>query len=471
MGDAASDAAVAVADASPDATVTADANVNGDQDADGNSDGSAVGAARLTLNKAEAAFATISGCSGPGVSFRVTNEGQVASGPLSVAVGDPFKVTVDGCSGQRLEAGRSCDLEVSFEAVVNGQRSSALIVMAQPGGRAEARLLGTAVDGGVLVITPNSASFRPTLVGQTSAVTTFSARNVGGRDLVFETAAVGTSDFAIVADRCSGTSVKGGATCEIDVVFRPPSVGQKSALLTLTARSCTGVTAIAELKGLGAPATTPLTIDKDLKDFGSVSAPCSSEPSSFHIANTGSGAVISPGTEVGGPFEIVSDTCGGVTLAPGGSCDVSVKYVPRAVGTHEGWLAVSGMTDPSSSLAVISATLRGAGVPQMNPSFTPASHDFGTALVDQRSAPFELTLTNPPGGLTGTFTMGLDGAAAGDFEVVSTTCDLPVAAGASCKVQVVFTPKATGARKTTLLAGGAACGNGSGVAQLSGTGR
>jgi hypothetical protein len=464
MVDGASDAGPTVlADAASDVTVTADASVNGG-DAD-------VGAARLTLNKTEASFAVSLGCTDALVNFRVMNEGKMTSGPLSVAVGDPFKVVVDGCSGKPLEAGQSCELEVRFEAVVEGQRSSALIVTAEPGGRAEARLLGSAVHGDFLVITPNSSSFRPTLVGQTSAITTFSAKNVGGRDAVFDTAAVGTSEFVIMADRCSGTTVKGGATCEIDVVFRPQSVGQKSALLSLTARSCTGAVVGAALQGLGAPATTPLTIDKDLEDFGSVSAPCSSEPSSFHIANTGTSAVRSPSTEVGGPFEIVSDTCKGVTLAPGGSCDVSVKYVPRAIGTHEGWLAVSGLTDPSSSLAVISATLRGAGVPQMNPSFTPASHDFGTALVDQRSAPFELTLTNPPGGLTGTFTMGLDGAAAGDFEVVSTTCDLPVAAGASCKVQVVFTPKATGARKTTLLAGGAACGNGSGVAQLSGTGR
>jgi Abnormal spindle-like microcephaly-assoc'd, ASPM-SPD-2-Hydin len=79
-------------------------------------------------------------------------------------------------------------------------------------------------------------------------------------------------------------------------------------------------------------------------------------------------------------------------------------------------------------------------------TLTPISLTFPTTALAVTSAAKTVTLTN-----SGTATLNITSiTATGDFAVKSTTCGLTLAAGASCKVNVTFTPTAINARTGNL---------------------
>ena len=95
-------------------------------------------------------------------------------------------------------------------------------------------------------------------------------------------------------------------------------------------------------------------------------------------------------------------------------------------------------------------------------SLSPARNNFGNQNVNTTSSPFAFTLTNStPNALSSVAV-----SATGDF-AQSNNCGTSLAAGASCTINVTFTPTATGTRTGTLTAGYT---GGSQSASLSGTG-
>ncbi len=78
------------------------------------------------------------------------------------------------------------------------------------------------------------------------------------------------------------------------------------------------------------------------------------------------------------------------------------------------------------------------------PSLTPTSQDFGSEPVGFTTAPQSFVWTN-----NSTFPASASPIASGDFSVTSNNC-VSVSAGASCQINVVFTPTAIGARTGTL---------------------
>lgn len=76
----------------------------------------------------------------------------------------------------------------------------------------------------------------------------------------------------------------------------------------------------------------------------------------------------------------------------------------------------------------------------------PTSLNFGDVVLNKAGSPQTVTATN-----TGGATLEIASIAAnGDFAISTNTCGATLAAGASCSVSVIFTPKALGARMGTL---------------------
>jgi minor extracellular serine protease Vpr len=99
-------------------------------------------------------------------------------------------------------------------------------------------------------------------------------------------------------------------------------------------------------------------------------------------------------------------------------------------------------------LNVLGATDLVAATFNTNPAVLPASLAFPTTAVGSSSAAMTVTFSN-----TGTATdaLGITSiATSGDFLVQKNTCGTSLAAGASCKINVIFHPKATGTRTGTL---------------------
>ncbi|NYE63065.1 cytochrome c553 [Duganella sp. 1224] len=104
-------------------------------------------------------------------------------------------------------------------------------------------------------------------------------------------------------------------------------------------------------------------------------------------------------------------------------------------------------------------------------SLAPSTLTFSGANIGQASAPLSATLTNTGNAALNIGTIGISGAAAGDFALAGGSCanGAAIAAGANCTVQASFTPTAAGARAATLTITHNATGGSSTVA-LNGTG-
>jgi hypothetical protein len=101
----------------------------------------------------------------------------------------------------------------------------------------------------------------------------------------------------------------------------------------------------------------------------------------------------------------------------------------------------------------------------------PASLSYAATTIGQAASPLATTLSNTGNATLTVGTLTLSGAAAGDYAISGGTCanGTSLAAGASCTVQVGFTPSAAGARGASLVIAHNATGGSSTVA-LSGTG-
>jgi hypothetical protein len=196
--------------------------------------------AKLVIDRTEASFTATVGCdpSDP-VRFRLSNAGASVSGAAMMVFAGPFAAARDGCSGQSLAGGASCEVEVRFQPVTAGMHTGEVVLWATPGGDVRAKLAGIAVIPGSLRAAPSSVDFGNVGVSATSAPSSIGIKNIGGTALTFSgKVQISNADFLAVMDSCGETILPPSSTCEVRVAFKPTSLGAKSAILTATAAGC-----------------------------------------------------------------------------------------------------------------------------------------------------------------------------------------------------------------------------------------
>jgi hypothetical protein len=145
-------------------------------------------------------------------------------------------------------------------------------------------------------------------------------------------------------------------------------------------------------------------------------------------------------------FQVITDTCSGRSVAPGGSCAVGVRFNPTAGGARSAILKV--IDNAANSPQAL--TMTGTGLAAVLTP-TPVTVDFGPVKVDTSSANRTITLAS-----TGTDdviieTVEVTGAGATDFLLQEDNCaGVTLRAGMNCTVVMAFSPTATGARSATL---------------------
>jgi hypothetical protein len=132
------------------------------------------------------------------------------------------------------------------------------------------------------------------------------------------------------------------------------------------------------------------------------------------------------------------------TLAPGGTCTIKVAFTPAAAGTRTASVTITDNA-PDSAQTI---SLTGTGTPIPTVSVSPASLTFLPEPIGVQSAVQTVTLSNTsPIGAT-TFTISSIGTS-GDFAQTN-NCGNSVAIGASCGINVTFTPTGPNTRTGTL---------------------
>ncbi len=212
------------------------------------------------------------------------------------------------------------------------------------------------------------------------------------------------------------------------------------------------------------PGTPVVNLEPPSLTFAAEAAGVTSTAQDVTLTNTGTATLLFPyRIYASGPFS-ETDDCG-ASVAPGGSCTLSVTFTPYLYESTTGSLTITdnaSATNPQTvplngSLAGVSATL------------SPSSLPFGTWAQGSTSGAAAVTLTSTgvqPLTLTG---VSFTGPNAGDFSEATSNCPYGLAPGASCSIQITFTPSALGAESATLIVSDNAASSPQTVA-LSGTG-
>ncbi len=197
------------------------------------------------------------------------------------------------------------------------------------------------------------------------------------------------------------------------------------------------------------------------------------------IANAGTTTVTITGIAASANFG-ETNACPTTLLSgtgAGSNCTVNVTFTPTATGTLTGNVTVTYTSAGSATPQTTTISLTGTGTAATSGaiSLSPASLAFASQAVGTTSATQTVTVRNAGTAAVNFSGFTITGTNAGDFAVPLPTsgagCSATgtLAAGASCTINVVFTPGANGARTATLNIADNATGSPQTVA-LSGTG-
>ncbi len=183
---------------------------------------------------------------------------------------------------------------------------------------------------------------------------------------------------------------------------------------------------------LGVSPTT-LSLSSTSLTFPAQNIGVTSAAQTLALTNSGSAAVNISSIFVSGDYSRTT-TCS-ATLAPGASCGIGVTFAPTAPGPRPGMVTIISNAPGGPHSVSLSGTGLGSEI-----SISPTPLTFA-AQVGSTSAVQAITLTNSTPAILNISSI----VASGDF-AQTTTCGSSVAVGASCAINVTFTPTVSGAR-------------------------
>jgi hypothetical protein len=311
---------------------------------------------------------------------------------------------------------------------------------------------GASVDAGVkrgpVLESPSSLAFGGIVIGGETAL---SVNVVNSGDSAMPPVSTGVmgeqaAEYSIVDNGCN-VEIAPGASCVIVVRFLPGSAGERVATLVLT--TSVGGSATLQLSGNGLQpgAVTIGAADGSSPDFGGVLVGSSRELT-FAVSNPGdldAGVLV---VESNSADYIIlpaqpGECASGVTrLGSGASCTLRVAFSPTIRGPVNG-----ALTAGTESAGNASLNLNGVGLAPARLVSAITQADLGSGEVGATGSTFDWVLTNEGD-------VASDGASLvntnGNEFAVQNGCSGVLAAGASCIVQVTFSPQQAGERAAVL---------------------
>jgi len=310
---------------------------------------------------------------------------------------------------------------------------------------------------------PLALNFGSVSVGTTSAPKTTTLTNSGTSTLNISTinlAGTNASDYLVTANTC-GSTLTVGASCSITMTFTPTATGTRTAVLSIS-DSAANTPQSVSLSGVGSNSNATLTPSSLAFAAQLINTSSPSQPAT--LTNAGTATINITSISTTGPFS-QTNTCTS-TLGAGASCIINVVYTPTKSGTQTGTLSV--VDDAGNSPQMVALSGVGTVI-----SFSPTSLNFGTQTLKTSSPPQTITVTNVSSASVAFSKISVTGSRVSSFVIQSnSTCPLAtgsLGAGASCTVNVVFTPQLKGALNANVTAIDAGGGSPQNV-PMSGTG-
>jgi trimeric autotransporter adhesin len=324
---------------------------------------------------------------------------------------------------------------------VAGAATAVATPMATATPTAEPTATGTPAPSGVQV-SPSRLTF-----GSQEAATTSSARSVritnqGAEALVINAVAVkegDSADFAVTRVGC-GHSLQPGASCSVDVAFRPApgSFGPRSSMLEIDDSDPTSPQSVALTGRVESP---EVEVDPSNLSFGLQDPGTASPGRTITLHNGGSGELTVQDLKLdpADDFAVHAGSCLG-TVHSGGSCEMVAAFSPKydSRGVRSATLTITD-NDPGSPTQVVS--LDGA-IADPEGRLSPGGLDFPEQTAGTRGASQVVTLRSTGAGHLGITALSVAGPDSTDFAVTGNDCPGTLAPGQACALRVAFTPEA-----------------------------
>lgn len=344
-----------------------------------------------------------------------------------------------------LPAGGSCEIAIEFTPTVLGARTGLITVLSSLGS-SSLRVAGPGVapeltfsdDSGFSKIASSVSyplRFVDTPLHQTSLVRTLQITNTGVSAVQIKALSVisGVTDYG-QSNNCGGVLAK-GESCKVDILFTPTDVDVRYGSIVLQTQ---GVRYAVALSGKGVASVGAWAAETS-SSFGVV-APGGTAQRKFTYTNKSNTTTPISTTLIGADLSFVENNCGTAamptTLLGNGSCSVTLRYAPKALGSLTGAsLRVSGTMMLNPVLMGLSGTAATYSV-----AFdTAPSSDYGL-LKAGTSTDRWFTLRNISAiGVT------IDGApsiSGNGFSITASSCSsgLLLSANATCQIRVTAKP-------------------------------
>ena len=356
-----------------------------------------------------------------------------------------FQIYYSGCLGTVVTPGRSCYVQLTFTPTATGARAATL-TFTNGAGTQTASLTGTGVAATyTLGLTPSAMTFQAQQKGVQSPAQNAWLINTGTAAITVSKIASSNTDYAVSG--CVGSPIQPNTSCALYVYLTPTVTTTDNATLTITSNATVGSQTIT-ITGSGASAAPTMQVSPSGLAYSSQVVSTTSQGQYVQLTNnsaaTVTGITIATSGTNAADFTISSNSCT-ATLAAASGCNFYVAFKPAAAGARTAAVTV---TDSAGTQTV---TLAGFGVASTSSALLLQSvlqfpkETIGFTSPNQ-SATFENTGDSP---LT-ISSIVLGGANPGDFTMSSCSTASPLAAFASCNVNVTFTPTAAGARTATV---------------------
>jgi hypothetical protein len=199
--------------------------------------------------------------------------------------------------------------------------------------------------------------------------------------------------------------------------------------------------------GIVAP-TPSVTLNPASINFGYQTQGTTSAPQTVALTNSGTATLTLSSISITGedPSDFAQTNNCPASLAMNASCTINITLTPIATGDREAALTLTDSAADSPQ----SVNLSGTGTPTgPAAALNPTSLTFGAQNVGTSSPTQTVTLLNPGTATLNISSIALSGTNAGDFAQTN-NCPASLAAGASCTINVTFTPTSAGARSASI---------------------
>ena len=232
---------------------------------------------------------------------------------------------------------KSCTISVTFTPTATGARTATVSVADNAGSSPQtAALSGTGTAN--VTLTPAALTFTAQVLKTSSPPQVVTLKNGGTTALTISNVAIsGTNATDFSQTNNCGTSVAGGASCTINVTFKPTSINHRVATLTVTDGAGSQTTS---LSGTG----TAASISPKKLTFASQTVGTTSTPQVITLTNASGGTAITiTALTIAGadPGDFAQTNTCGTSVPPLKSCTISVTFTPTVTGNRAATVSIT----------------------------------------------------------------------------------------------------------------------------------